>query len=140
MSIDPTELERRIGTEFYTKYSSFMPVTDINEIEFATLVVQVVKVEANSNVASSTAPRASSLISTIKIWAVSPLNPLDSSFAKALENERTFKETSEIRSFHLERETWIIFRNHSSTKSDRCCLEKISTFPLTAGGPPLPLT
>ena len=131
MSLDPAEVERRLGTELYTKYSSFMPTGDITESVFATLVVNVLKVEANSNATRSAAPRASSVISTIKIWAVSPLNPMSSSFSKALENERSFKETSEIKLFDLAREKWITYRNNISTKSDRCCLEKILSFPLT---------
>ena len=109
-----------------------MPTTDIKEIDFATLVVQVLKVEANSNAATSTTPRVSSLISTIKIWAVSPLNPLNSSFSKALKNERIFKMTSEIKTFDLDSGKWITFYNHISSKSDCCCLEKILLFPLTA--------
>ena len=111
-----------------------MPAGNITKTEFATLVLNVLKVEANSNATTSAAPRASSVISTIKIWAVSPLNLMSSSFAKALENERSFKETSEIKLFDLAREKWITYRNNISTKSDRCCLEKMLSFPLTNVG------
>ena len=94
-----------------------MLTVDINKSDFVTLVCNVLKVEANSNSALSTvAPRASTVISAIKIWADSPLNPLNSSFSKALWIERTFKETPEIKTFNLEREKWITFRNHISAK------------------------
>jgi hypothetical protein len=58
----------------------------------------------------------------------------NSSIAKVIENERTFKETSEVKLFDLDREKWIKFRNLISLKSDRCCLEKILLFPLVVGG------
>ena len=132
MSLDPAEVERRLGRELYAKYNAFMPAGDILESEFATLVVNVLKVEANSNAAAPAAPHVSPVVSTIKIWAVTPLNPTSSSFSKALENERSFKELSEIKLFDLGREKWIIFRNNISTKSDRCCLEKILSFPITS--------
>ena len=71
------------------------------------------------------------VISTIKIWEISPLDPLNISFSKALEIKQTFKETSEVKSFDLDRTKWIAFRDRIFTKSDRCCLEKILYFPLT---------
>ena len=132
MSLDPAKVECRLGRELYAKYNAFMPNGDILETEFATLVVNVLKVEANSNAAAPAAPHVSPVVSTIKIWAVTPLNPTSSSFSKALENERSFKESSEIKLFDLGREKWIIFRNNISTKSDRCCLEKILSFPITS--------
>ena len=58
----------------------------------------------------------------------------NSGIAKVIENERTFKETSEVKLFDLDREKWIKFRNLISLKSDRCCLEKILLFPLVVGG------
>ena len=131
MSLDPAEVESRLENELFTKYNSFMPTTNITEQEFSTLVTNVLKVEAQSNAAASTALPVNSVVSTIKIWALSPLDPASSSFAKALENERSYKETSELKLFNLEREKWITFRNNISTKSDRCCLEKILSFPLT---------
>ena len=96
MSLDPAEVESRLGNELFTKYNSFMPTTNITEQEFLTLVTNVLKVEVQSNAAASTALPVNSVVSTIKIWALSPLDPASSSFAKALENERSFKETSEL--------------------------------------------
>ena len=98
-----------------------MPTANITEQEFPTLVMTV---EANSNAAAPTSPHVNPVVSTIKFWAVTPLDPTSSNFAKALENERNFNETSELKLFDLERETWI-FLNNISTKSDRCCLKKI---------------
>ena len=138
MSVSRTEIESRLGTELFTKYDAFIPSTDITEQRFTELTVQILKVEAASNTATGTvttaAPAATPVINTIKLWAVSPLNPSDASFAKALENERLFKETSEIKLFNLDRSKWITFRNHIMLKSDRCCLTKILEFPIASGG------
>ena len=130
MSLDPAEVETRLGNVLFAKYNAFMSTADITEQEFSTLVLNVLKVEANSNVAAPAVPHTS-VVNTIKIWAVSPLDPASSSFAKALENKRSFKETSELKLFDLERVKWMTFRNNISTKSDCCCLEKILSFPLT---------
>ena len=87
MSLDPAKVESSMRIELYTKYSSFIPAGYISKTNSVTLVLNVLKVEANSNFTSSAAPRASAVIGTINIWAVSPLNPMSSSFAKALDNE-----------------------------------------------------
>ena len=70
MSLVPAAVETRMGTELYTKYSSFMPAGDISKTEFSTLVLTVLQIKAKSNAATSAAPHASAVISTIKIWAV----------------------------------------------------------------------
>ena len=85
MSLDNAEVENRLGAAQFTKYNAFISANDITEQEFSELTVRMLKVEAASNTAEP--PHVNPVISTIKLWAVSPLNLTNASFAKALENE-----------------------------------------------------
>ena len=62
------------------------------------------------------------------------LDPTNTYFSKSLDNERTFKETSDIKVFGLDRTKWIKYRDHLMSKSDGCCLKNILSFPATATG------
>ena len=69
-----------------------------------------------------------------RFWAILPLDPTNSSFSKVLENERSFKETFEIKFFDLDSSKWTTYRNHILGKSDRYCLKKILIFSTSTSG------
>ena len=132
MSVNRVEIKNRLGDDIFTKYDAFIGTSDISEAEFAELTLRILKTEASMNINGSSTSDPPKVVSTIKIWAISPLDPTNTCFSKALENERIFKETSDIKIFDLDRTKWVKYRDNLMTKSDRCCLKKVLSFPVSA--------
>ena len=74
---------------------------NISETEFSDLMLRILKIEAAMNASVSHTSATPKVISTINIWAISPLDPICTCFSKALKMNALLEKLRRVNFFAL---------------------------------------